>query len=116
MTQKKKFRKVFAYKNYFNDFFVNQSLRVKEKIIWTLELIEDIELVPEKYLKHVKNTQGLYEIRVRYSSEIFRIFCFFDEDKLIITINGFQKKTQKTPRKEIKKALIIKKEFENEKE
>ncbi len=57
-------------------------------------------------------TDGLYEIRVKQGSDIFRIFCFFDEGELIVLANGFQKKTQKTPKSEIEKALKIKKECE----
>jgi phage-related protein len=60
-------------------------------------------------------TDGLYEIRVKQGSDIFRIFCFFDEGKLIVLANGFQKKSQKTPKSEIEKALKIKKEYEQEK-
>ena len=66
-------------------------------------------------LKHPEGTNGLYEIRVQFGSNIFRIFCFFDEGKLIILTNGFQKKTQRTPKSEIEKALKIKKEYESEK-
>ena len=58
---------------------------------------------------------GLYEIRVKLASDIFRIFCFFDEEKLIVLANGFQKKTQRTPKQEIERALKIKKEYEVEK-
>jgi phage-related protein len=76
-------------------------------------LIEELERVPETYLKHLTGTDGLYEIRVKYSSDIYRIFCFFDKGKLIVLANGFQKKTQKTPKKEIKMALKIKDEYEN---
>ena len=72
-------------------------------------------MVPETYLKHIENTDGLYEIRVQSGSDIFRIFCFFDEGKLIVLVNGFQKKTQKTPQNEIKLAIKIKLEYENNK-
>jgi len=95
-------------------FFIKQSKKVKAKIIWTIELIEELERVPETYLKHIESTQGLYEIRVKYGRDIFRIFCFFDEGKLIIVTSGFQKKTQRTPKKEIERALKIKEEYENE--
>jgi phage-related protein len=88
---------------------------VKDKIIWTFDLIEAIPKVPETYLKHIEGTDGLYEIRVQNGSDIFRIFCFFDEGQLVVLANGFQKKTQKTPQKEINKALKIKEEYENEK-
>jgi phage-related protein len=88
---------------------------VKDKIIWTIELIEDMPRVPEVYLKHLEGTDGLYEIRVQTGSDIFRIFCFFDKGQLIVMMNGFQKKDQKTPKKEIEKALKIKEEYETEK-
>ena len=84
-------------------------------MVWTLELIEELERIPETYLKHLTNTEGLYEIRVQSGRDIFRIFCFFDDGKLVVTINGFQKKTQKTPKKEIERAIKIKDEYENEK-
>jgi phage-related protein len=66
-------------------------------------------------LKHIENTDGLFEIRVQQGSDIFRIFCFFDEGKLVVLANGFQKKEQKIPKREIEKALKIKTEYENEK-
>lgn len=110
-----KIRTVFLYKNYFTDFFNNQKQKVKDKIIWTFRLIETQKQVPEDYLKHMEGTCGLYEIRVQLGSDIFRIFCFFDEGKLVVLANGFQKKTQKTPKNEIEKALKIKKEYETEK-
>ena len=78
-------------------------------------MIEELERVPETYLKHIESTQGLYEIRVKQGRDIFRIFCFLDEGQLIIVTSGFQKKTQKTPKKEIDRALKIMEEYENEK-
>ena len=71
--------------------------------------------MPETYLKHIENTDGLHEIRVQVGSDIFRIFCFFDKGKLVVLANGFQKKSQKTPSQEIEKAIKIKEEYENEK-
>ena len=115
MDNKQKQRTIIFYKDYFEEFFVKQREKVKTKIIWTLELIEELERVPETYLKHLENTDGLYEIRVQQGSDIFRIFCFFDQGQLIILTNGFQKKTQKSPKKEIEKALKIKTEYDNEK-
>lgn len=112
---KQKLRTIVFYKDYFEEFFIKQRDKVKDKIIWTLELIQELERVPETYLKHIENTDGLYEIRVQQRSDIFRIFCFFDQGKLIVIANGFQKKTQKTPKKEIEKAIKIKDEYENEK-
>lgn len=116
VKRKLKIRKIIFYKSYFEDFFVLLNDKVKSKIIWTLELIEEIEKVPETYLKHIENTNGLYEVRIQQGNDIYRIFCFFDKGNLIILTNGFQKKTQKTPRKEIDKALRIKQEYEQEKQ
>lgn len=109
-----KVRTVFLYKDYFIDFYNQQTLKVRDKIIWTLKLIETIQQVPEEYLKHLEGTDGLFEIRVQLGSNIFRIFCFFDEGKLIVLAHGFQKKSQKTPKSEIEKALKIKREYETE--
>ena len=108
-------RTIIFYKDYFEEFFEKQREKVKAKIIWTLELIQELDRIPEMYLKHIENTDGLFEIRIQQGSDIFRIFCFFDQGQLIILTNGFQKKTQKTPKKEIEKALKIKQEYENEK-
>ncbi|BDU23734.1 type II toxin-antitoxin system RelE/ParE family toxin [Flavobacterium sp. GSB-24] len=115
MSYNQKIRTVIFFKNYFNEFFVKQKEKVQQKIVWTINLIEELDRIPETYLKFIENTDGLYEIRIQQANDIFRIFCFFDEGKLVVLANGFQKKTQKTPKKEIKKALKIKKEYENEK-
>ena len=96
MSNNKKCRTLIFYKDYFEKFFVKQRKKVKDKIIWTFELIEELERIPETYLKHLENTEGLYEIRVQLGRDIFRVFCFFEEGKLVVIINGFQKKSQKT--------------------
>lgn len=115
MANIQKFRTVVFYKDYFEKFFEQQREKVKAKIVWTLKLIETLPVIPETYLKHIENSKGLYEVRVQMGTDIFRIFCFFDEGQLIILVNGFNKKTQKTPASEIQKALLIKNEYENEK-
>ncbi|MGY3090923.1 phage-related protein [Hymenobacter sp. UYAg731] len=115
MSNRPTCRTVIFYKGYFEQFFLRQRDKVKAKIIWTLELLEEVDRVPETYLKHLEGTEGLYEIRVQLASDIFRIFCFFDEGKLVVLANGFQKKSQKTPKAEIEKAQKIKQEYEHEK-
>lgn len=114
MDKNQKYRKITFYKNYFQDFFAKQNKKLKAKIVWTFDLVEDLQRVPETYLKHIENTDGLYEIRVQSGSDIFRIFCFFDQGQLVVLANGFQKKTQKIPAKEIEMALKIKAEYESE--
>ncbi len=109
-------RKIIFYENYFVEFYQEQDQKVKEKIQYVFELIKQIERVPEKFLKHLTGTDGLYEIRIDYLSNIYRIFCCFDEGKLVVLFNAFQKKTQKTPQKESEKAILLKKAyFENKK-
>jgi phage-related protein len=115
LSTNKKFRNAIFYKNYFENFFIDQNNRVKEKILWTIRLIEDVEVVPSIYLKRISGTDGIYEIRIQTGSDIFRIFCFFEKENLVIIGNGFQKKTQKTPKNEIIKAIQIKLNYENEK-
>jgi len=107
-------RQVIAYKRYFLDFYEQQSDKVQRKIEWTLNLLRTIDRVPVKYFDHITGTDGLYEVRLECGGNIFRIFAFFDKGNLVILGNGFQKKTQKTPRSEIERALKIKAEYENE--
>lgn len=104
-------RKLVFFKNYFEKFFDNQTLKVPKKVLWTLRIIEEIEHIPEIYLRYLKNTSGLYEIRVQVGNNIYRIFCFFDKDNLVIIGHGFQKKRQKTPKEEIARAEQIKNEY-----
>jgi len=109
------YRKIVFYKDYFNVFFIKQPEKVKRKILWTISLIEILPIVPETYLKHIENSDGLFELRIQFGNNSYRIFCFFDQDKLVVLSNGFQKKSQKTPKKEIVRATKIKREYENEK-
>lgn len=108
----KNVRTVIAYKRYFLDFYEDLADDVQRKIEWTLNLLQTIDRVPKKYFDHLTGTDGLFEVRVEYGGNIFRIFAFFDKGNLIILGNGFQKKTQKTPKNEISKALKIKAEYE----
>ena len=109
-------RELFFYKDYFRDFYKKQSQKVQNKILWTFRVIQEIDRVPEIYLKHLENTDGIYEIRVQNGTDIFRIFCFFEKNQLIVVGHGFQKKTQKTPSKKLERAIQIKKEYYHEKQ
>jgi phage-related protein len=109
-------RSIFYYKNYYLDFFNTLNDEVKKKFNWTLKLIATVERIPVKYFKHIENSTGLYEIRVESGSNIFRVFSFFDKGQLVILINGFQKKSKRTPRKEIELAEKLKKQYYDEKD
>lgn len=115
MEKQKQFRTVLFYRTYFQEVFQKQREKLQNKIIWTLSLIEEIPKVPETYLKHLEGTDGLFEIRIQQGSDSIRFFCFFDNDRQVIVLNGFVKKSQKTPAKERLKAEMLKKEYENEK-
>lgn len=104
-------RELVFYKKHFHDFFDNQSEKAKEKIDYVLFLLTHIDKVPEKFLKHIEGQIGLYEIRISHGNNIFRIFCFFDKGKIIVLLNGYQKKTQKTSLKEIDMANKLMKEY-----
>ncbi len=80
-----------------------------------LKFIETIQMIPEVYMKKIEGTDGLYELRIQAASDIFRVFCFFDSGRLVVLLSGFQKKTQKTPSREINKAEILMREYYNEK-
>ena len=100
-----KVREVIQYKNYFEEFLLQQPTKVQDKIFKVIEIIETYERVPSNYLKPITGTKGLYEARIKLGSNIWRVFCFFDKGKLVILLNGFAKKSQKTPQKEIDKAV-----------
>ena len=106
-------RKITAYKTYFVDFINTLTEKEAKKIFYILDLLKLQERLSTKFVKHIKN--GLYELRAEYNSNIYRIFFCFDEGQIVILFNGFQKKSQKTPQKEIEKALKIMEEYYDEK-
>ena len=110
-----KIREVIAFKHYFENFLKSQPTKVQDKIFKIIEAIEILERVPSNYLKFLVGTNGLYEARIQLGSNIWRVFCFFDNDKLVILLNGFQKKTQKTPKNEIEKALKLMSDYYKQK-
>jgi len=111
----KQVRQIIYFKNYFLDFFNDQTEKVKEKIDYVLFVITVADRIPKKFFEQITGPDGLYEVRVEFQSNIYRIFCCFDEGKIVVLFNGFQKKTQRTPQTEIDKALKIKGEYFKEK-
>lgn len=108
-------RQIEYYEDYYLDFFESQNPAVQKKLNWTLQLISTIEKVPEKYFKHLTGSSGIYEIRVEVASNVFRVFSFFDKGNLVVLVNGFQKKTQKTPKQELELAEKLKQKYLYEK-
>lgn len=99
--------KILSYGGYFESFMASLSERVQEKIQYGLLLLKQQDRLSTKFIKKV-HEEGLFELRTEYESNIYRVFFIFDEGKVVVLFNGFQKKTQKTPRAEIEKALRIK--------
>ena len=110
-----RYRQIIYFKDYFFDFFEQQSEKVKEKIDHVLFVVTVAARIPQKFFQHLEGTNGLYEIRVEFQGNIYRIFCCFDEGQVVILFNGFQKKSQKTPSGELERAMKIRNEYFDEK-
>jgi phage-related protein len=93
------------------DFYQNLDSKVQEKIEYVFYIIRNIEIIPSKFIKSLKGTEGLYEIRIQAAKNTFRIFCFFDNGCLVVLLHGIQKKSQKIPKKEINRAEKLRQEY-----
>jgi len=102
-------RKIITYGGYFEAFKNTLNAKEQDKVDYCLLLLRTQDRVPAKFISHIQD--GLYELRITYNGNIYRVFFIFDEEKIVVLFNGFQKKTQKTPPDEIKKALTIKNEY-----
>jgi len=107
-------RKVIAYKDDFVNFYKRQDSKVQEKIEYVLDLVRFERQVPRKFFKLLEETDGIWEVRVITAFKSIRILCFQDKGNLVVLTNCFLKKSQKTPKKEIKKAEKLKREYLNE--
>jgi len=112
---KKQRRQIIIFREYFFEFYKNQSLKVREKIDYSIKMVLDLDPVPQKFFKKLIGTD-LYEIRTEYGGNIYRIFCFFDKGNLVVLLHGITKKSQKTPIKELAKAKRLQKEYYDGKE
>lgn len=102
-------RKIIAYKNYFNDFIKKLSKDETNKIRRALDLFKVEDKIPSHFIKFIRD--GIYEFRVTYGNNEFRIFFIYDGDTVVVLFNAFKKKTQKLPDSEIKKAIKLKEEY-----
>ena len=104
-------RHIVFHEHYFIEFYLELNEKVQEKIEYVFIILRTVKNVPKKFLDHVTGTDGLYEIRIEFESNIYRIFCCFDKGNIVVLFNGFQKKSQKTPINEIELALKLKFEY-----
>lgn len=102
-------RRIIAYKEYFNKFLDQLDRSTQQKVLYILALLKSQDRLPVKFIKAIKD--GLFELRVEYNSNIYRLFFIFDGNRVVVLFNGFQKKSQKTPKAEIEKAMKLKKEY-----
>ena len=108
-------REIIFYGDHVIDFYKSQDLKVQEKIEYVLDLVRFESYVPVRFFKKLENTDGIFEVRVITFQKSIRILCFLDEDRIVVLTNAFVKKSQKTPRNEIKLAEKLKYEYLNQK-
>ena len=106
-------RRIRAYRNYFTDFISSISELEARKVFYVLDMLKMQERLSTKFVKHIDD--GIFELRAEHGGNIFRVFFIFDEGNIVLLFNGFQKKSQKTPRKEIEQAKKLKIEYYAEK-
>lgn len=106
-----KIRTIKLFGNYYKEFYVVQTAAVRQKINQVLKMIETQRIVPIKFFKYIERSDGIYEVRVEVGNNIYRVFSCFDKGAVVVLFHGIQKKSQKTPPKEIRRAEAIKKEY-----
>ena len=111
-----KIRTIKLFRNYYKEFYVAQTDEVRHKINQVLKMIETQRIVPIKFFKYIEGSDGIYEVRVEVGNNIYRVFSCFDKGAVVVLFHGIQKKSQKTPPKEIRRAEAIKKEYFKSKE
>lgn len=102
-------RRIVTYGGYFEKFIADLTEKEIKKLDYIISLLETEDRLPVKFIKYLRDS--LYELRMEYNSNIYRVFFIFDEDRIVVLFNGFQKKSQKTPENEIERALKIKEAY-----
>ena len=106
-------RKILYYKEYFPKFFFSLSDGAKRKVAYVLDVLKTQQRPGKNFVKHIR--EGVYELRAQHEGNIYRAFFIFDEGNIVMLFNGFQKRSQKTPQKEIETAIRLKNEYYAEK-
>ncbi len=102
-------REIITFGNYFEEFLQTLNAKEVKKLDYLLSLLATEQILSQKIVKHIRD--DIYELRMLYNGNIYRVFFIFDDGNIVVLFHGFQKKTQKTPSTEIKKALKIKREY-----
>jgi phage-related protein len=102
-------RTIVTYGGYFERFIATLSAKELRKLDYIISLLETEERLPTKFIKLIRN--GLFELRMKFGDNTYRIFFIFDDGTIVVLFNGFQKKTEKTPPAEIERALKIKEAY-----
>jgi phage-related protein len=97
------------------DFLDSLPGKVAQKVVWVLRLLEDLDIIPITYFKKLSGTEDIWECRIQFGSDIYRVFCFFDSHSTVVLTHGFKKKSMKTPRLEIQRAESYKRDYFNRK-
>jgi phage-related protein len=98
------------------EFLSSLTGRQRKKVLFILQLIEELDRVPQEYFKKLRGTDDIWEVRVRHSNNIFRLLGFFDRENVVVLNHAFTKKTQKTPRQEIRIAEQRKRDYQRRKQ
>jgi phage-related protein len=93
------------------DFLDALPAKAAQKVTWVLSLVEELDIIPSAYFQKLSGTEGIWECRITFGSNAYRIFCFFEKNSLIILTHGLVKKTRKTPRAEIIMAETYRKDY-----
>lgn len=109
----RKKREIKVFGRYFLDFYEGLDKGAQQKIDYVLAMLREYDRVHVKFVKYIR--EGVYEIRSEYAGNIYRVFFIFDDGNIVVLFNGFQKKSQKTPEKEIKQAIRLKEEYYGQK-
>lgn len=107
-------RKIVLYKHYFNEFYVTLTDDVRNKLNNVLKLVKIADKIPSKFFKSITSIKGLFEIRMEWNNNAYRVFCCFDRGNIIVLFQGFLKKTQKTPKAQLEMAEKLMKEYFDE--
>lgn len=108
-------RELVFFRQIFLKFYLESDLGIQKKYDHVFVIMKQAEKIPVKFFKKITGSKKLFEIRIEYQSNTYRTFCCFDGNNLVILFNSFHKKTQKTPKGEIKRAEKLIKEYFNEK-